>query len=312
MKKVCFADTRNSMHLLFIFALFTVVLAGCQPKESPLEKLRAEIGRHLAATPGVFAVGFMDLQTGDTLFINAHARFHAASTMKTPVMIELYKQANEGKFSLDDSVLVKTEFTSIVDGSPYTLDISADSETVLYEKVGQKLPIRALMYLMITQSSNLATNILMALVDAQQVTASMRQLGAPDIEVLRGVEDLKAFEKGLNNTTTAYDLVQIFAAIGRHEIISQHACDEMMAILFDQKFNAIIPARLPAAVKVAHKTGSITGVQHDSGLVVLPNGHKYVLVLLAKDLPDKEQGVTTLAEISEMVYDYWAANKDVH
>ncbi len=295
--------------LLTIFLIILIVT--CTPEdEPPLVQLSNDITKLLATSQGTFAVAFADLKTGDTLFINAHDQFHAASTMKTPLMIELYKQANEGKFFLDDSILIKTEFKSIVDGSPYTMDVSVDSETVLYDNVGKRLPINQLIYQMITKSSNLATNILIELVDAKNVTATMRELGALDIEVLRGVEDLKAFDKGLSNITTAYDLMIIFAAIGKEKIIGNKACDEMMSILFAQKFNKIIPAHLPTNVKVAHKTGSITGMLHDSGIVVLPGGHKYVLVLLSKNLEDADAVVSTLATISKLVYDFVVSDKD--
>ena len=276
-----------------LFSLFFVLIgSSCMlEKQPPLVQLSNDISNLLTETNGTIAVAFADLKTGDTLFINAHEQFHAASTMKTPVMIELYKQANEGKFSHNDSIKVTTEFRSIVDGSPYTMDVSVDSETILYEKVGTLIPIYELMYEMITKSSNLATNILIELVDAKNVTASMRELGAPDINVLRGVEDQKAFDQGLNNTTTAYDLLKIYEAIGTGIIISDSVCNEMMEVLFDQNFNDKIPAKLPKEVKVAHKTGSITGVRHDSGIVVLPNGHKYVLVLLSKELEDTKKGI---------------------
>ena len=297
------------MRLLVLF-LGVMLVASCNlEKEPPLVELSQNISQKIAVTEGVFAVAFADLKTGDTLFINAHQSFHAASTMKTPVMIELYKQAEAGRFSLDDSILVKNEFTSIVDGSPYTMQLSDDSESVLYEKIGTTLPIRTLMYEMITQSSNLATNILIELVGAKNVTSTMRELGARDIKVLRGVEDMKAYEQGLSNTTTAYDLMKIYEAIGRDEIISEAACQEMMEVLFAQKFNEIIPAKLPADVKVAHKTGSITGVRHDSGIVELPNGHEYVIILLSKELPSAQVGIDLLSEISKMVYDYVIADK---
>ena len=290
--------------------LGVMLVASCNlEKEPPLVELSQNISQKIAVTEGVFAVAFADLKTGDTLFINAHQSFHAASTMKTPVMIELYKQAEAGRFSLDDSILVKNEFTSIVDGSPYTMQLSDDSESVLYEKIGTTLPIRTLMYEMITQSSNLATNILIELVGAKNVTSTMRELGARDIKVLRGLEDMKAYEQGLSNTTTAYDLMKIYEAIGRDEIISEAACQEMMEVLFAQKFNEIIPAKLPADVKVAHKTGSITGVRHDSGVVELPNGHEYVIILLSKELPSVQVGIDLLSEISKMVYDYVIADK---
>jgi beta-lactamase class A len=293
-----------------LFLCFSLVASCTFEEEPPLVQLSENITNLITRSQGTYAVAFADLKTGDTLFINAHERFHAASTMKVPVMIELYKQAQEGKFSLDDSVIVKTEFISIVDGSTYAMDVNVDSETVLYEKVGSKLPIRELMYQMITKSSNLATNILIEIVDAKKVTSTMRDLGAPDIEVLRGVEDLKAFEQGLSNTTTAYDLMKIFMAIGKDKIISEKACTEMMNVLFEQYYNEIIPAKLADTAKVAHKTGSITGVQHDAGIVVLANGHKYVLVLLSKNLEDKEKGIETLAQISKIVYDFVLADKD--
>jgi len=296
-----------SQSIIFLF----IVATACMPdKEPPIVELSTNISNLLSQSQGTFAVAFEDLKTGDTLYFNARERFHAASTMKTPVMIELYKQANEGKFSLDEPVLVKTEFSSIVDGSTYEMDISDDSEGTLYDKVGSMVPMNELIYEMITKSSNLATNILIELVDAKKVTLSMRDLGAPDIEVLRGVEDIKAYEKGLSNTTTAYDLMKIYEAIGKEEIISSEVCDEMLDILLDQNFNSVIPALLPEGVKVAHKTGSITGVQHDSGIVILPNGHQYVLVLLSKDLDDRKQGIETLSRISEMVYKFVVAEKD--
>jgi len=279
-------------------------------KDPPLVELSNNINNLLSKSQGSFAVAFEDLRTGDTLLFNAHERFHAASTMKTPVMIEIYKKVKEGKLSLDQPILVKTEFKSIVDGSAYSMDISDDSETILYEKVGSLIPLRELMYEMITKSSNLATNILIELVDAKDVTVSMRDLGAPDIEVLRGVEDIKAYDKGLNNTTTAFDLMKIYESIGKDKIISAEVCSEMMDILYDQHFNDVIPALLPSEVKVAHKTGSITGVQHDSGIVVLPNGHEYVLVVLSKNLEDRKKGIETLAQVSKMVYDYVTAEKD--
>lgn len=298
----------KSLSLLFCF--FILASSCTFEKEPPLAQLSKDISSVITNSNGVFAVAFADLKTGDTLFINAREKFHAASTMKVPVMIELYKQAQEGEFSLNDSILIKTTFTSIIDTSTYVMDVDVDSETFLYEQVGNKLPIKQLMYQMITRSSNLATNILIELVDAKNVTTTMRELGAPDIEVLRGVEDLKAFDQGLSNSTTAYDLMKIFEAIGMAKIISEEVCDEMITILYDQHFNDIIPAYLPAEVKVAHKTGSITGVQHDSGIIVLANGHKYILVLLSKELDDKDTGVETLALISKKVYEYVIADKD--
>ncbi|TAF96252.1 MAG: serine hydrolase [Cytophagia bacterium] len=282
-----------------LFLCFSMSVVAQKPTP---ENLKMKIEEQLKNVEGVFAVAFKDLQTGKTLFINEKENFHAASTMKTPVMIEVFKQAKAGKFKLSDSIVVKNEFKSIVDGSPFGLDISDDTADGMYKKIGQKMTIYDLTYQMIIVSSNLATNILIDLVGAKNANATMRSWGAKDIQVLRGVEDQKAFDKGLNNATTAFDLMLIFEKIAQQKAIDKKSSKAMTQILFDQKFNEIIPAKLPKTVKVAHKTGSITGVQHDSGIVFLPDGRKYVLVLLSKKLKNVEAGVQALSEVSALIY----------
>ncbi|RYG00714.1 MAG: DUF3471 domain-containing protein, partial [Chitinophagaceae bacterium] len=280
-------------------------LKPVQKKKMDSTDLNKKIASIFAAHPeGEFAVAFKDLSTGKELLLNARTNFHAASTMKTPVLIETFKQAAAGKFSIDEPILIKNEFKSIVDGSLYHLDSADDSEFDLYTKVGTKLPLRDVLNRMITRSSNLATNIVIDLVGATNANASMRSLGAKDIQVLRGVEDDKAFQKGLNNTTTAYDLMLIMEAIANGKAFDQKASDEMLKILFDQKFNDKIKKKLPPEVKVASKSGSITAVSHDSGIVYLPDGRKYVLVLLSKGVQSYDEVNNTLANVSRLIYDY--------
>ena len=144
----------------------------------------------------------------------------------------------------------------------------------------------------------------MDLVGAKNVMATMNDIGAKDIRVLRGVEDLKAFEEGLNNTTTAYDLMIIFKRIAEGNIVSKEACSEMIKILCDQKLNTKIPAKLPIGIKIAHKTGSLSGVEHDSGIIYLPNGKTYILVMLAKNLTDMQKGIEVEANVSKLIFDY--------
>jgi beta-lactamase class A len=138
----------------------------------------------------------------------------------------------------------------------------------------------------------------------------MRRLGAEDIQVLRGVEDIKAFEKGLSNTTTALDLMKIYKALARGQVVSQVSSNDMIAILKQQHFKDIIPAKLPKDVEVAHKTGSITGVRHDSGIVYLPDGQKYVLVLLSKNIQDEKATLKMMGGVSRMIYDFVAKNNE--
>lgn len=295
----------------YISLISTVLLGGfiisfwsaCAPTDSD-HALRQNIIREFTSQKGVFALAFKDLTSGDTLLINADDRFHAASTMKTPVMIEVFKQAQSGGPQLTDSIIIKNTFFSIVDSSVYQLTAEDDSEKGLYELIGEKRSLFDLVYDMIIVSSNLATNLVIDLVGAEAVTQSMRDLGARDIEVLRGVEDIKAYRQGLSNTTTARDLLTIYEKLARGEVVSREASSAMIDILKDQRFDEIIPAQLPENVEVAHKTGVITGLHHDSGIVELPDGRRYVLVMLSREMEDFDGGTSMMARVSKLVYDY--------
>lgn len=293
-----------SRSLLF-FCVIALTFSCTQQKPQNIQELQQTVAQELKKTEGDFAVAFKNLSKPDEeLLMNAREDFHAASTMKIPVLLEVYKQTAAGKFRLTDSLIVKNTFKSIVDSSLYSLNPEDDSFSELYESVGQKQSIYDLTYDMIIASSNLATNIIIELVGADNVTQSMRELDANDIQVLRGVEDGKAYRQGLNNTTTAYDQMLLMEAIATGQAVSEQASQDMIDILLDQKFNDIIPAKLPNDVKVAHKTGWITGVHHDAAIVFLPDGDKYILVLLSKNLKDEDAGVEVMATVSKMIYDY--------
>jgi beta-lactamase class A len=164
--------------------------------------------------------------------------------------------------------------------------------------------IRELARLMITESSNLATNLLVDRVTAARTSALMDRLGAKEVRVLRGVEDGLAYRRGLNNTLTARGLMRILTLLAEREVVSPKASEEMIAILRDQKFNEGIPAGLPAGagVKVAHKTGSFTGVYHDAAIVEPPRGKPFVLVVLTRGIKDEKRAHQLVADIARAVY----------
>ncbi|MFU8813693.1 MAG: serine hydrolase, partial [Balneolaceae bacterium] len=281
-----------------------LLTAGCSTEPQTLDELKTSVEEYLAGEEGEFAVWFQDLNEPERSFgINEHTVFHAASTMKTPVMIEIYKRAAQGEFSVRDSITIKNEFTSIVDGSPYSIDLQPDSNDPIEHQIGEQTTIYDLMHAMITYSSNVATNMMIELVGAEETTQSMRELGADDILVLRGVYDMKAFERELSNRTTARDLGIILKAIADGEILGEEAHDEMMDILKDQFYRDVIPRFLPDEAVTATKSGSISGVEHDSGIVMLPDGQRYVLVFLSRNLPDDDYGRVIGGTVSKMVYD---------
>lgn len=282
-----------------IFLAAAIMLATSPGRDSTLEKIRARIEQEPGAQVGI---AYFDLGSGDTLFLNPDVSFHAASTMKVPVMIELFRRAHSGSFTMDQRLMLVNQFASIVDGSPFALDQGSDSDTTLYHRIGQRVRVDTLLRLMITRSSNFATNTLIALVGAEAVTRTMRSLGAQRIQVLRGVEDDKAFDKGLNNTTTARDLEIILRAIEEGRAASPEATREMRQILLAQQFNEKIPAGLPPGIPVAHKTGDITAHSHDAAIVYPPGRKPYVLVVLTRGIQDGARSSKLIADISSIIY----------
>jgi beta-lactamase class A len=236
-----------------------------------------------------------------TLFLKADESFHAASTMKVPVMIELFRQAAAGMLPLDTPVRVVNRFASVADGSAYTLEAADDSETALYRREGQTETAVALCESMITVSSNLATNILIERLGVERIRATVEQLGGRGVEVRRGVEDDKAFERGLNNTTTARGLMTLLARIARLEAVDARASRQMIEILKRQKFNEGIPAGVPPGIAVAHKTGVITKIHHDAGIVYGPR--PFVLVLLVRGLAREEDSARLIADLTRSIFD---------
>lgn len=282
-----------------------IFIAGCAPaaenSSNPMTNIETKIDAILAAHPGAtVAIALEDPSTGTTYMRNENRSFHAASTMKIPVMIEVYRQAAQGRFSLDDELDVINSFRSIVDGSPYSIE--DDSDDAIYTRLGQKMTIRSLVYQMITVSSNLATNLLIDFVSADTVQATVESLGTQRMKVLRGVEDLKAFDLGMSNTTTAADLAVLLAAMRTGHAVSEAADREMVDVLLAQEFNEMIPAGLPENTRAAHKTGWITAIHHDAAIIFPEDAASYVLVILIEGITEHAVSAKLGAEITAVVH----------
>lgn len=283
-----------------------VMMIGAQTAvaQDPMIALRQRILDRIAAVPGA-TVGVVFAEVGGAagIWINADSVFHAASTMKVPVMIEYFRAIDAGRGRRDQTLLLGTEFKSIVDGSPYTLDAGVDSDSSVFVRVGEQVPLHWLVERMIVRSSNLATNTLIEVLDAKKVDATAKSLGAQTMKVLRGVEDGKAFQQGLNNQTSARDLAALLTAIESGKAASRASTREMIDILAAQEFNDEIPAGLPPGTRVAHKTGWITGVSHDAAIVYPPGRKPYVLVVLTKGIRERPVAQKLIADISRLVWE---------
>ena len=282
------------------FVISLLICSGAFAQDARLTAAQVAIERRIAASGADVAVYFKTLDGKAEWSVRPDDVFHAASTMKIAVLIELFRQVQQGRAKLDDTIVLKKEFHSIVDGSPYKLSAGDDSEASLYKAEGQTRTLRELCELMITVSSNLATNLIIERLGVENIRATVHALGADGVVVLRGVEDSKAFEKGLNNTATARGLAILLEAIAQQKVVSGAGSQEIIAILKRQKFNEGIPAGLPPGISVAHKTGEITKIHHDAAIVFAKR--PYVLVILVRGLTDIKQSAALMAEISSDLY----------
>lgn len=271
---------------------------AADPGREP-DGLRTRLEARIARSGAEVAVAMRTVDGRTELLLAPDLEFHAASTMKVPVMIELWRQAAAGTLSLDDELVLVNEFTSVFDGSAYSLSAGDDSDSEIYTMVGTRRTLRDLCEAMITVSSNLATNVLVDHLGVERIRATVRDLGAEGMNVRRGVEDTKAFQAGLNNTTTARGLLVLFEALARGTAVSAEASREMIDVLARQRFNNAIPAGLPPGTRVAHKTGSITRIHHDAGVVFGPR--PYVLVVLVRGLADHTASAALIADLTRLV-----------
>jgi beta-lactamase class A len=246
-------------------------------------------------------IAFYDAETTIHWSFAADEWFHAASTMKLAVLLGVFRLVHRGELGLDEPVHVRNKFMSIVDRTPFRLDLSgADSE--VQSRQGRTMTVRELAYWMITKSSNFATNLLVDVVGVPVIQAALRDLGLDGIRVLRGVEDHAAFEAGLNNEVTAAGLLRMLRLIAEERAFSPELSREMLAILLDQQYKRGIPAGLPKDARVAHKTGNISTVDHDAGIVFLEGRKPYVVVILTQ-FPSELSGHRAVAEVSRDVFE---------
>lgn len=282
------------------FLVFMLFASTAHGQMSTQTALHLAIDEVLEAYPeATVGVSIRDLTSGafDRL---PERSFHAASTMKVPVVVEVFRQAETGRFALSDSLVVRNTFQSIVDGSSY--EIEDDSDTTLYARLGEPVPIRTLVDRMITHSSNLATNLLIEHVTPDSVRQMLDGLDIHGLRVLRGVEDIKAYRQGLSNSTTAPALADLLFALAEGRAVSPTADRAIVEVLLDQAFNSMIPSGLPDDVHVAHKTGWITRIHHDAAIVYPPTGGAYVLVILTEGVEEHARSSRLGAEIARAVH----------
>jgi beta-lactamase class A len=270
------------------------------------DALRAEIER-LEKESGAkaIAVALHDVETGFDLRYKEDRWFHAASTIKVPILLGAFAAIDRGDLLPHSRVHIRNRFLSVVEDIPFRVESDRDANSAVHNAIGKMMRVDELAYHMITTSSNLATNLLLGVIGTDAVNQTLRELDVDEgIELRRGVEDELAFDKDINNRVTAEGLLRILVMLAEGKAFSPALSRRMMDILHGQEFNQGIPARLPKGARVAHKTGEISTVAHDAGVVYLPKRKPYVLVILTEWDAAATGRSRTIASISHAIYEF--------
>jgi beta-lactamase class A len=276
--------------------------------QSELESRFAELQRKAGAT--AIAISIVDLETDAEFHYQADRWFHAASTIKVAILLGVFGAIFRGELLPQSRVHVRNRFLSAYDASPFRVRLDRDANPDVHREVGRTLRISELAEAMITTSSNLATNLLLDLVGLDALQKTIDDFHLEGIDLRRGVEDEKAFENGINNRVTSRGLAAMLRLIGEERAFTPELSRQMLDILLGQQFKSGIPAGLPRGTRVAHKTGEISTIAHDAGLVFLGNRKPYVVAVLTEWEPNVQGRSTTIAAASYIAYSALMGDRD--
>jgi len=253
------------------------------------------------------AVALHDLATGRGSSVNGDRWFHAASTIKVAILFTLAAAVSDGRFQLASRLAVRNRFLSAADGSPFRIAAERDANSEVHKHVGRTMRLDELAHHMITTSSNLAANLLLDLLGVDYARDVLMRHGIAGVDLRRGVEDERAFNADINNRVTARGLVTLFRVIHDASIRTPDAAGWMLDILSQQEFTSGIPAGLPdderTGARVAHKTGEISNMAHDAGLVFLGDGTIYAVAVLTETRAGGTPRQKTVARLARAAYD---------
>jgi beta-lactamase class A len=280
------------------------------PQESP-DALRVRL-EELEKHSGCKALGvsLYDSETRAAFGYRADRWFHAASTIKVAILLGVFGEIHRGGLVPQSRLHVRNRFVSAYDGSPFRVNADRDANAEVQDAIGKTARISELALHMIATSSNLATNLLLDYIGLESVQRTLAELGIAGVDVRRGVEDERAFQAGINNQVTANGLVQLLRAIAEERAFSPELSSRMLDILHAQEFKSGIPAGLPVPARVAHKTGEISTIAHDAGIVYLPKRKPYVVAVLTEWAPDATGRSATIAAASYDVYQHLLGGLD--
>lgn len=256
-------------------------------------KLKNRISELTEKLDGVSGVTVKDLKSGFTVFINENELFPQASSIKIAILLEVFKQVEEGKLKFDEFVDLKKEFK--VGGSGILQHLGEPSLSI---------SIKDLCILMIVLSDNTATNILIERIGIDSVNKRLEAMGLKNTKLKRKMMDFLAVKEGRENISTPFEMMVLLEKTYKGEILPEPYRSEFLKTLAIPK-DSYIRKSIPENVPVASKPGSLPRVRCESGIVLLKE-RPYIICVMTSYLKKEEDGEILIAEISKVLFDYFS------
>ena len=270
----------------FAVAIPAIAQHPLPPKQRLLfQKLESTIQDADKSLDGVMGVYAIDLTTGNTIASNADEIFPTASTIKIPILAELFHQAQQGKLNLSDIYTLKS--SDLVGGSGIS---SAFTPGVT------KLTLRDLAALMISVSDNSMTNVIIDRIGIDNVNALLDSLGLSHTRLRRKMMDIKAAAEGRENTSTPHEMSQLLEALYRGEVLNKQFTEDFFNLLSIHK-ESYLPRLLPEDLRIANKPGELEGVRNDCG-IVFTGKRPYALCVMSTYVRHEREAGDAIEKIS--------------
>jgi beta-lactamase class A len=275
----------------------TIINSQSKASKLNMKSLENLIKENLEKFPGQPAVIFYDFETGGKVAINSNLVTEAASLIKLPVMLEVYKQISDGSLRPDKELVLRDA------------DKTGGAGVLKDEKAGTRWSVEKLTELMIVFSDNTATDMLIDLVGMDKVEGTIKEIGLTRTTLKRKIFDFDQIDRGLDNLTTAEDMLVLYRELYEGDAFREKYRGIMLNNLKGQKNRKIIPKFLPEEVQVAHKTGGLLGIVHDAGIVYPAKRKPYVLILMSEQVANTEKAEEQFAALSKKIYDFLTESK---
>lgn len=268
-------------------------------EKNVLQQLSEQITNILEAAGGTWGISLFDSDTKESWELNEHKPFYAASVIKIPIMITVFAASERKEITLSNSLTLKRE------------DMVGGSGILQYMTPGTDFTIYDLIILMIIQSDNIATNMLIDLVGVEAFKETMKDIGLRVSKFHHKMMTIEADREGIN-VITAHEMTNMLQKLATGKIISVHACEQMIDILKKQQIRHSLPAKIPEQDKpvigslkqweLANKTGNVTGIRHDIGIFYVGK-RTFIASILSIEVDDLASP-EIIAEIGLAIYNY--------